>query len=105
MHVELVDLDVWCSQSIMRKSYEMIQQHQISRNIRAHYRVHNKRMTTTHIDRLSLLVMEDTPVSETTVSEAFSASSAFLQRMNRDHNIYQPSMDDIPIGGSVVCRS
>ncbi len=55
MHAQLADLDFWCSKSIVRKrSHEMIQQHQFSRKLRAHYYVHNKMMATTYINCLTL---------------------------------------------------
>jgi hypothetical protein len=71
-----------------RKSYDMIPQHQILRNLcTQHYYIHNRMMMTAHIDCLTLLVMEDTTVSDATISEASESCSAFLQRMNRGHNI------------------
>jgi hypothetical protein len=56
----------------------MIQDHQISRNLHAHYRFQNKTTMTTHIDHLTILVPEDT-----TASEASETFSAFHQHMNR----------------------
>jgi hypothetical protein len=52
----------------------------------------------TQIDCLTLLVVKATTVAEATVAEASSTSSAFLHRMNRDHNMLQPPMDDIQTG-------
>jgi hypothetical protein len=64
MHPQLVDLDFSCSKLIMRKSYIMIQQQQISRNLQAHYRSHIKMMMTTKIYHLTLPLW-GTPLSGT----------------------------------------
>jgi hypothetical protein len=74
---------------MMRKKYDMIQHHQILRNLWAqHHCIHNRMIMIAHIDCLTLLVMEDTTLSEAAVSEASESCSAFLQCLNRGHDIF-----------------